>query len=169
VGQILLTKGQVAIVDDVNHGLLNAYKWHAILNRDTKSFYAARNSPSVDGKRHHIYMAREVMHAKTGEVVDHINHDTLDNRQENLRVCSSGQNNANTRMRSHNTSGFKGVCWHSGHGKWTARLRFDRKLLHLGDFTTALEAAIVYDRAALGVFGEFALTNQMLGLIPANK
>lgn len=166
---IQLTQGQVAIVDDDDFDMVNAFKWCSLWNPDTRTFYAVRNSPAVNGKRGMIYMHREVTNSKAGEYVDHINHDTLDNRHENLRLCTGGQNQANHRMQVNNTSGFKGVSWYKVLGKWEAKLMVNGKTRHLGYFTTALTAAIAYDRAARDEFGEFALTNQMLGLIPENK
>ena len=163
--EIELTQGQVALVDDEDFERINAYKWSAHWAAGTKSFYATRNSPWVNGKRKSIKMHRSVTSSPDGVHVDHINHDTLDNRRGNLRVCTGGQNQANCRTRADNTSGFKGVCWHRGVRKWHAYLMVTSKRLHLGYFTTALEAAIAYDRAALEAFGEFALTNQMLGLL----
>lgn len=167
--EIQLTQGQVAIVDDEDYELLNSHRWYAAWAPGTESFYVIRKSPRVLRKRRTIHMHREIMGATKGEYVDHINHDTLDNRKENLRLCSNSQNHANQRMVVMNTSGFKGVSWYKALGKWQARLRADQKLRHIGFFKTALDAALAYDREALKTFGEFALTNQMLGLIPANK
>lgn len=162
---IKLTQGQIALVDDEDFDRLNGFRWSVTWNKHTKSFNATRSSPRVNGKRHTIRMHREILNAKLGEEVDHINHDTVDNRRENLRLCSTGQNCVNRRRRVDNTSGFKGVSWDNGHGKWRSRLMVNRKPHYLGRFATALEAAIAYDRAARDEFGEFALTNQMLGLI----
>jgi len=165
---IQLTKGQVAIVDDDDFGRLVGYRWCVNWNKDIKSFYAVRSTPMANWKRQWVSMHREIIDAKTGEFVDHINHDTLDNRKENLRVCSSGQNSANRRRRVDNTSGFKGVSWHYGICKWRSRLMVNSKPLHIGYFQTANEAAIAYDKAAFEHYGEFALTNKMLGLIPGH-
>jgi HNH endonuclease/AP2 domain len=161
---IQLTNGHVAMVDD-DFERINTFEWYAHWDRSTDAFYAVRNSITINGKRRTICMHREVMAAKTGEQVDHINHDALDNRKENLRVCSSSQNHANQRMRVNNTSGFKGVSWNNARGKWRASLGADGKTRHIGLFTTALEAAIAYDTEARKTFGEFALTNNALGLI----
>jgi HNH endonuclease/AP2 domain len=165
---IKLTQGQVALVDDEDYEKLSAFKWHAYFDPDIKSFYSKRNSLTVNGKRHSIIMHREIIHAVAGESVDHINHDTLDNRRENLRICSNVQNFSNRKMRSDNTSGFKGVSWEKKSRKWKAQLRVNKKIIYSGYFNTAIEAAEVYDREAISVCGEFALTNEMLGLIPEN-
>jgi len=71
--------------------------------KGTQSFYAVRNQ---DGKT--ILMAREILQCDS-ERVDHENHDTLDNRDGNLRPATPGQNGANQGRHINNTSGYKGV------------------------------------------------------------
>jgi hypothetical protein len=163
---IPLTKGQVAIVDDEDYERLSKHKWRSNFSKNTNSCYAIRHSPMVNGTRHTVPMHREVMNANPGETIDHINHNTLDQRKENLRVCTVQQNQANRKMISTNTSGYKGVVWQRRHKKWRAQIRFNGKLIGLGYYDTALDAALTYDRAAVEYHGEFALTNRMLGLLP---
>jgi AP2 domain/HNH endonuclease len=165
--RIPLTKGQFALVDDDDFGRLSAYKWRAQFSRCTDSYYAARSSPMVNGKCDTILMHREIMSAKPGEQVDHINHNTLDNQQRsNLRLCTARQNRANERMRSTNTSGYKGVSWDKSREKWLARTSVDGALKNVGRYATAREAAIAHDTVAVRHNGEFALTNKMMGLLP---
>lgn len=162
---IKLTQDQVALVDDEDYERIDAHKWFANWVKNARLFYAMRKSLMDDGKRCTILMHREVLGAMKGSDVDHINHDTLDNRQGNLRVCTRGQNLANQRIGINNTSGFKGVSWHNDAGKWQAYLNVNSKRRYLGNFPTAIEAALAYDREASKTFGEFALTNEKLGLI----
>jgi hypothetical protein len=56
----------------------------------------------------HIQLARFVMNAKKGEIVDHINRDPLDNRRKNLRIVTKRQNCLNKKCK--NGTGFIGVC-----------------------------------------------------------
>lgn len=165
---IQLTKGQVALVDDEDFERLNKFKWNAQFSRDTNSYYAIRSSPrDENGKHHTIRVHREIMNAQPGEEVDHINHDTLDQMKANLRICTGSQNLANTRVKSNNTSGYKGVSWFkNGKKKWGAHIRINGRQKHLGVYVTAKEAALAYDRAAIEHYGENACTNKMLGLLP---
>lgn len=163
--RIPLTQGQFALVDDEDFERINAHKWYAYWNKLGRTFYARRNSPDGKGKQRTVLMHRVVLDSPECFDVDHINHDTLDNRRSNLRNCTAQQNLANEKMLSVNTSGYKGVSWHKRIGKWMARLRFKGEDIHIGYFTNAREAAIAYDISALKHFGEFALTNHKLGLL----
>jgi hypothetical protein len=155
--EIQLTQGQVAIVDDWWFEELNRHKWYAWWNVDTKSFYAARNSKNLFGKKALIYMHREIMGVVKGEEVDHWNRVTLDNQEGNLRVCTSSQNKMNIRKRSDNTSGYKGVS-KNGRG-WKATIQLNGKPYYLKTWTTEVEAARAYDEAAKRLHGEFAVLN----------
>jgi hypothetical protein len=94
-------------------------------------------------------------------VVDHKNGDKLDNRRENLRICTIAENirNSKTSTKKGKTSRYKGVYWVGRIKKWVARIHVDRKGLHVGVFTDEAEAARAYDVAARQHFGEFARTN----------
>lgn len=101
-------------------------------------------------------MHRLIMNAQKGEQVDHINHDTLDNRKSELRFCSYAQNQYNQGRRSNNTSGCKGVSLHKPSGKWQAQIALNGKTIHLGLFATKEEAYTAYCNAALELHGEFS-------------
>lgn len=66
--------------------------------------------------------------------LDHINEDKLDNRISNLREATRKQNMQNVRRHKHNTSGYKGVAWHSQRGKWRAYIFDSYQQIHLGLF-----------------------------------
>ena len=96
--------------------------------------------------------------------IDHANRDPQDCRPENLRLVSHSQNNANRGMQRNNSTGFKGV--QRDRKKFQASIKLNRKVHRLGCFSNAVEAARAYDRAALELFGEHALTNEAMGLLP---
>src|SRR5579872_4366835 len=75
---IPLTRGQLAIVDATDHDWLMQWKWHAYWNKHSKSFYAVRRryEPPNWKRGFHVSMARQIMGAPVGLVVDHINHNT---------------------------------------------------------------------------------------------
>ena len=95
-----------------------------------------------------------------GMVVDHINHDGMDNRRANLRAATHAQNTYHRKKRSGATkSKYKGIHWRKENKKWVARIMFEGKRIHLGSFHTEIEAAKAYDRAAKKYHGEFASLN----------
>lgn len=112
-----------------------------------------RRTIGIGGER---YLHRILLGAKGGQEVDHINGDPLDNRRENLRICTRQQNAAARRFPS-GASGYRGVSYHCG--RWQSSIRVDGKLVYLGRFDSAEEAARQYDDAAAEAFGDFANLN----------
>jgi hypothetical protein len=156
---IALTHGQNTLVDVADYEWLNQWNWHAQWNKFSRCFYARRWN---HGKA--IQMAREILGCGPGEEADHRDRNSLDNRQKNLRKATRFQNGSNRRNPSNNTSGFRGVSLYKRTGKWESRIRYKGKLIHLGLFSTAEEAARAYDEAAKIYHGEFAALN-----FPKNK
>src|SRR5690625_2974198 len=94
---------------------------------------------------------------------DHINRDSLDNRKNNLRAATGSLNTANRGMQSNNTSGYKGVSWAKGSGKWSVDVWINRKKHYLGLFECKHEAARVYNLWAHDLHKEFASPNVIDG------
>ena len=108
----------------------------------------------------------------TGEIpkeLDHHDGDKQNNKFTNLRLATRSQNQRNIPRMRNNTSGFKGVCYHRAKGKFQASLKASGRKIHLGLFDTAEAAARAYDMAAVAAAGEFALTNQKMGLLKERK
>jgi hypothetical protein len=85
----------------------------------------------------------------------------LDNRRENLRICTIQQNIRNSRKwkTKEQTSKYKGVTWKKEKSKWRAYICVDRKQIHLSYYNSEAEAAKAYNIAAIKYFGEFANLN----------
>jgi hypothetical protein len=88
--------------------------------------------------------------------IDHINRIRNDNRWINLRLSTQTQNNANSKIRCNNTSGYRGVTFEKRRNKWKAQIGLNGKTIFLGDFKTPEEAHAAYCKAARELFGEFA-------------
>lgn len=99
---------------------------------------------------------RFLMKPQGGLEVDHANRDKTDCRRENMRVCTRSENMYNTTCNSNNTSGYKGVDFHSCKGRWRARIRVNGRRIDIGHFDSAEEAHIAYKRAAKRFHGELA-------------
>ncbi len=154
---IKLTMGQYTKVDPEDFDFLNQFKWQA--TRGKSSFYAGRMI-TVNGRPRHCSMHRFIMNAPEGMVVDHKNHDGLDNRKANLRISTIAQNNYNSLKGFYKgSSKYRGVSYDKKTKKWRATIYFENKKIHLGMFTDEKDAARAYDAAAIKYYGQFALRN----------
>lgn len=148
--EVTLANGLVAMVDDDKFDAVSAYRWHPHIRKHTT--YAVTNV-TIRGKRTKIYMHRLVVQAPVGLVVDHINHNGLDNRAENLRAVPRSVNTHNKKNATSN-AGFFGVRKvKSGNYIATVGKR------HVGTFVSAKEAAVARDAVAFDMFGDFARLN----------
>lgn len=90
-------------------------------------------------------------------VVDHINHNTLDNRKENMRITYIANNNRNKNGRNkNNKSGYRNVFWDSSKSKWSVHLCKDYHNIHVGDYDDVDEAGKAAEEARQKYYGEFA-------------
>lgn len=158
--QIKLSKGQETIVDDKVYDILMAYgwKWHC-----SATGYAVRDVYYCK-KTHKVYMHRWIMEhvldiSLDGLQADHINGNRLDNRIDNLRTATKGQNAHNRKINNNSTSGFKGVTYNKRDKAYQAQIRLNGKIFSLGYFQCPVEAAHAYDSAAKELHGEYARTN----------
>jgi len=146
-----------ALVDDEDYERMNKYKWNP---QDHKSGLYAERQIRIKGMRNlKIKMSREIMRYVGGKIVDHKNHDSLDNRKDNLRLCTKSQNQMNKRIQKNNTSGYVGVSFRKELNKWQAYITKDKKRIYLGFHIKKSEAAEAYNKKALELFGEFANPN----------
>lgn len=140
--------GKFALVDDTDYEKLSAYQWHL-----TAGKYAG--SDAAGGTMHRI-----ILNPPADMFVDHINHNTLDNRRKNLRVVSPKENAWNS---SKTTSGrclskFKGVT-KDRYGHWAVMMWKDNKAYTFDSYRTELEAAVIYNQKAKELYGEYACLN----------
>lgn len=149
---IPLTNNRHMIVSPEDMSLVSNFLWGARVKKDGK-VYAFRN------QHYAIYVAfhRVVLGASDGEICDHINGNSLDNRRENLRLCNAANNCMNQRKKRVGSSQYKGVT-RSG-DKWVAQISANRVKKNLGRYTSEQDAAIAYNMAAQELHGEFAVLN----------
>ncbi|WP_405113673.1 HNH endonuclease [Paenibacillus sp. FSL K6-1217] len=104
-------------------------------------------------KREYIYLHRIITNAPKDKVVDHINHNTFDNRRCNLRVVSISENSQNrSGATSISKSGVRGVVWSVRDEIWKAQYRKCGKQHYVGSFKTKAEAESAVIKARTEVF-----------------
>lgn len=143
---ISLTQGQVALVDDEDFESLRQHNWCAMWSENSRSFYAVRNRSKSEGGGL-VLMHREVTKAVHGSIVDHEDHNTLNNQKENLKVGTHASNQKNRTLQKNNVSGINGVSWNAQKGKWQARITVEGKSKHLGFFDDPARAAPIIEAA----------------------
>ncbi len=151
--EIPLTQGKVAIVDDCDYDYLSQWKW-CISNG-----YAARRKSKHSGHLETMHSLIFKRQGFQGEMVDHIDRNTLNNRRSNLRPATMTQNQYNCPAQKNNTSGFKGVWLDKRANKWRAQIRAGGKSIYLGTGVTKEDAARIWNEGALKLHGEFAYQN----------
>jgi len=149
--EISPTQEKVALIDDEDYELVSQYKWH-VSRRGKHKLYASTGI-KAGSKKTKVDMHRLIINAPKGQQVDHKNGNGLDNRKENLRVCTRSQNQRNrVANRTRGTSKYKGVSFDKKSNSWRAKIS-------IGSFPSEEEAARAYDEVAGELFGEFAKLN----------
>lgn len=153
---IRLTQGKCACIDLADWGRVREYRWFA-----HKCRYGLYAKTSIGGRkdRRVVGMWHIVLQVDPSQLCDHEYRNGLDNRRINIRVASVQQNQAN--RSGWNYLGLpKGVRpLKNSRNRFTARITFNRKSIHIGCFGSVEEAAKAYDAKAKELFGEFARLN----------
>ena len=89
------------------------------------------------------------MSCPKGKYVDHMNHNTLDNRKQNLRITNNADNLRNGEIRVNNKTGVKGVYFDNKRNKYVANIKVNYKGIFLGRFDTLEEATQVRKEAEI--------------------
>jgi len=142
--EVELSKGRVAKIDDEDLEKVSFCSW----NFDR---YARANIWLKDEKKYKVmYMHRIIANAPQGMDVDHINGDKLDNRKENLRVCTRSENLHNLQGKPYSGSGLRGAYREKNRGagcRWFSAISVKGKVIRLGRFDTPEEAHTAYVEA----------------------
>jgi len=165
--KIPLTQGKFAIIDDEDFELVSKYKWHYMPGGlSTNNGYAVHSifnkkiwKEEKKVRNFHLRMHNLIMNTPLKMTVDHINHNGLDNRKSNLRVCSLKENCQNQPKRKHGTLIYQGITKMGN--KFYAQVQKNGKKHWGNGFYTQKEAAIEYNKLAKKIFGKFANLNDI--------
>lgn len=149
---ILSNTDLVAIVDDEDYLELSKYKWNAHFPKKSSTSYARCSKG---------YMHRMILNAPKGLQVDHVDHNGLNNQKNNIRICSSKENNVNIKSQKNSTSKYLGVSFEKSRNKWKACIRFNGKQKTIGRYNTEDEAGLAYNKEAVIHHGDFANLNEI--------
>lgn len=144
--------GKDILVCEQDYILFKFMKW-----RISKIGYA-QTRKTINKKAYMSFMHSLIIKPKTGFVADHINQNKLDNRRCNLRLVSKSQNAINSKLRSDNSSGFRGVS-KTPNGRYYSYINHEGKRHRLGFFDCPIEAAKARDEKAVELFGNHASLN----------
>lgn len=150
------SKGREFIFDSCFYDKIKEYCWYVSANG-----YVASHYYRSDGKRTALYMHRllfDMDEYDAAHPIDHINHNGTDNRMSNLRICTTQENGMNRKASKNNKIGVKGVHKTSC-GKFRAQIKYNQKMITIGEYPTIKEASDAYDKMAKLLFGEFANLN----------
>jgi hypothetical protein len=139
-------------VDDEDYDSLIKYKWW--ITPDGYIWTRDHSNGWKDVKN--LLIHRVVMNAPKGITVDHKDRNPLNNQKSNLRFATYTQQNINTKMRSDNTSGHRGVYWEPRRNCWRVCINFNKKQIHVGQFKDKDEAIVAYNTKCKELYGEFA-------------
>lgn len=159
-----IADGCTILIDDEDYTKIKDYKWHLMRKKAEEGnlfYFTTTTYLPYKERRGSVFLHRVIMDCQLGDgkIVDHKNHNTLDCRKENLRICTSFDNMRSVNKSKRNTSGYKGIHQNNVTKKWIARVQMKDSKLSLGTYDTPEEAARAYDRGALFHYGEFAITN----------
>lgn len=142
------------------------YRWTVITLKKKQVTYDIMTSGTCNNKEGYNLLTRYLLSVRDKNLhVDHKNHNTLDNRRSNLRICTLSENMRSRRkynrkeVISGDRSKYKGVRIDGIY--ISAVIRVNGRRIHLGTFPTEKLAALAYNEAAKKYHGEFAVLNKI--------
>jgi|SRR5215469_548286 len=142
--EIKLTRGYVALVDDLDFNWVNQYSWSTEIHKNV--IYAKTGIKSI---RMHVL----IMQPKSGLIVNHIDRDGLNNTRDNLEILTRAEHSRLSPKRT-GTSKYRGVYLQRRDNKFRAVLWINSKIFSIGTFSTEIEAAQAYNETAERLLGK---------------
>lgn len=160
---------------DLETGIITTRKTRGAISVGKEAGTIALNGYIYINFRYQRYLAHRLawmLHygVDPGEMqVDHIDRNCLNNRIDNLRLATNAENTCNSKIRTTNRSGVKGVIWNKRAEKWVAKIHKDGVSHWIGTYDTIEEAAVAISGARQRLHGEFARSEQNTALLRRNQ
>lgn len=122
------------IIDSSNVSVINGFCWS--VSKLTGNFYASTSTYKTNGKKTTLYLHAMINGTPMGYVTDHVDQNTLNNTQKNLRSVTRQQNLFNMK----DVTGYSKLA----SGRYRAMIMVNKKYIHLGVYDTAEEAHTAY-------------------------
>jgi hypothetical protein len=149
------------IIDTEDYDKIKNYCWCVAYDKNLNDFYVV-SAIYKNKKRINLKIYRLILNINNTQIqVDHKYHNTLDNRKQNLRICTGAQNSMNRKISKNNTLGYIGIKQRKDCNRWESNISINNKKLYLGLFKNKLCAVCAYNNAALKYHGEFAYLNKI--------
>lgn len=153
------------LVDDEDFEALNKFKWG--IKKSHNTYYAFRNIP-FGTQLKTVGMHSVILN--TNKLIDHKDHNGLNNQKHNIRVCSKTQNGQNRTSAKNSSSKYLGVALKKVKSLkpcgslvvycyWQSMIMINKKHTFIGTFKNEIDAALSYNEAAKKHHGEFANLN----------
>ena len=142
-------KGEAFLFDIDYYDIVSKHTW----------YISKRGYVTTSIKRKPVPMHKLLIKNTEGYDIDHVSRDRLDNRKQNLRICTHQENTFNQKKRITNSTGLIGVSFMKNAGAYESYIHYNGKKYHLGLYKNKIEAAMERDKAALEYFGEYANLN----------
>ena len=155
--KLSLNKGRFTVlIDSEDLERVSSRRWYVAGNGYVYS------QTMIEGVKHIMLLHRFIMNCPKECVVDHKDHNPLNNSKVNLRICSRRQNGQNCRIdRKNNTSGYRGVYWNARRSKWQVGVKINGRCATVGYFDCKEAAARHFNKKAQELYGEFAVLNEV--------
>lgn len=150
-GKIILDNGMRCIFDKEDLEIVKSCYWS--YNPNNRRVNGLANGQTMQIAR--FIMIENGYNLSPLDFVDHKNRDVLDNRKENLRICTRSENAINKGCQANNTSGHPGVSYHIKQKKYQAYIKVNQKHIHLGSFENIEDAILAREAAEEKYFGDF--------------
>lgn len=157
VCEIKDAKGLIALIDKEDFEKVSKYKWNGHKKPYDKTWYFSASIKISRDKYKRLELHNLIMDCPSGLYVDHIDGNGLDNRKQNLRICTFTENRRNRRKHKPFSSKYKGVL--KDNDCWRGCIWNEGRSIYLGCFNSEIDCAKVYDAAARELHGKFASLN----------